>query len=320
MTYKQKLANSFLILLFGSFFFFGCQSEETIIDPTNSGSATDQEALNKIIQNDELILSFEPNYNEEDAMDLGLAKVNTEIFPVRVGQRMILTDMNIEYVFDADSAIGTITKYFDGILRIAASYEEWEPGDSAIVDTVIEKEFSTVMTRKVIFQKVGNTIFPDSNWVIKALSLPAGGTTASGVEITKVIVEMPNEDLLEITEPNEYYMYRRPGFRNQVPVIPRFREVNVQVEVTSAYADSDFVSLTYGAMFAHNNRRAKKLFHLVSEEFDGSVYHRVYEATWRTGEWPGFKHAIINVLPYQAIKELEGAVEENTWGIPYIVI
>ena len=320
MTHMKKITNGILILLFGSFMFFGCQSEDTIINPTNNGSATDEEALSKIIESDEQILSFEPNYNEEDAMDIGLAKVNTEIFPVRVGQRMTLVDMNVEYEFDADSAIGTITKYFDGVLRIAASYEEWEPGDTAVVDTIIEKEFSTVMTRKVIFQKIGNSIFPDSNWVIKALSLPAGGTTASGVEITKVTVEMPDGEFLEITEPNEYYLYRRPGYRNQVPVIPRFRDVNVQVEVTSAYADSDFVSLTYGAMFAHNNRRAKKLFHLVSEEFDGTVYNRVYETTWRTAQWPGFKHAIINVLPYQAIKELEGGVEENTWGIPYIVL
>jgi len=302
-------------------FLFACNQNDVLIEPIEDGSTTDEEALNKLIENDEVLQSFAPNYDEDETLDYGLEKVTTEIWPIRVGQKMTLIDKSIEYTFGEDTALGFITKDFSGTLKILASYEPWEPGDPPVeADTLIEKEFTTTMTRKVIFQKVGESFFPDSNWIVKAISLPEGGTLSSGVEIESVSIYLPGGEELIITEPNEYYLFRRPGFRGQVPVIPRNREVRVVVEVNSAYADSDLVSLTYGAIRGNNLNRAKRLFKLISEEFDGQNFHRVYENIWTTKQYPGFKHAIINILPFHSIKDDSGVVEENTWGIPYIVL
>ena len=317
--YKTQLTAAVLFAFF-TFGLFGCKSDNTILDPGNTGSQTDEQALLKLTDNDESLESFEPNYNEENAMDFGLGKTSTQIYPLRVGQRMFLVDRSMDVTFDGDSAIGLLTKNFSGTLYIAGSYTPADSNGHNTIDTVLQKQFSTTVTRKIIFEKRANTALPDSNWKIKAISLPEGGTLNPAVEIASVSIFYPSGDSMLITEPNEYFLYRGPGFRHQIPVLHRFRDVRVVVEVNSAYADTDYVTLTYGAMRSNRLHRSKKRFELVSSTFDGTTYHKTYEGTWKTLQFPGWKHAIINIIPFQAVNDDSAPVEENTWGIPYIVL
>jgi len=317
--YKTQLTMA-ILFAFITFGFFGCKSDNTILDPGNTGSTTDEQALLKLTDNDASLESFEPNYNEETAMDVGLAKTSTQIYPLKVGQRMFLVDRSMDVTFDGDSAIGILTKNFSGTLYIAGSYTPADSNGENKIDTVIQKQFSTTVTRKIIFVKRDFTMFPDSNWRIKAISLPEGGTLNPAVEIASVSIFYPNGDSMQITEPNDYFLYRGPGFRHQIPVLHRFRNVRVVVEINSAYADDDYVTLTYGAMRSNMHNRSKKRFRLVSSQFDGTIYHKVYENTWQTMQFPGYKHAIINIIPFQAVNDDAAPVEENTWGIPYIVL
>lgn len=294
-----------------------CSESDSVLQSTDQ-DGTDYEALMKLIDEDESLQSFEPNYNEEDVMDFtgSLAK---EIFPVRVGQRMRRIDHNLDVVFEGDTAFGTITTTFAGILFIAASYDEWTPGDSGIVDTLIQKEFTTVITRNAMFVKVENNINPLRNWRIAAISLPEGGTGSANINITYMTIFLPDGSTIEVDDPNEYYLSRFPGQNGQIPILNPGDEVTVQVKVQSAYADTDFVSLTYGAFRSGPHHRAKRLFELVDETFDGTMYMRTFEQSWIIGRFPGHRHAIINAMPKQVIFDDSTPVETNSWGMPYAV-
>ena len=71
-----SIINLLLILIF-FLFATACTERESLVNPTGD---SDQEQLQKLIDDDEVLQSFEPNYNEE-AMDIatsGLAKILTQ--------------------------------------------------------------------------------------------------------------------------------------------------------------------------------------------------------------------------------------------------
>lgn len=299
-----------------------CTNSDAVVQSGEVSS--DYEALVKLAQEDEVIQSFEPNYNEEEAMSLLGSSLRKEIYPVRVGQRMRLVDTDLQVDFVGDTAIGILTKTFEGKLFIAANYEEFDPAEieypvHEFVDTLIEKEFTTVITSKIKYAKFENTRFPERNWKVIAVSLPEGGTGSSDIVIKKMTLFLPNEEVVEILNPNDYFLERIPGWRRQVPVLNRNEEVTVRIELESTYADSDFVSLTYGAIIGGPHHRVKKRFELVSEEELGGIFIRTYEQSWIIRQVPGFKHAIINAIPRSVLFDDESQVEEHSWGMPYSV-
>lgn len=317
---KTKSPANLLLLFFTALLFMSaCNNQEAIVNIEDT--VADKDALLKLVDEDETIQSFEPNYNEEDAMDF-LGKTNTLIYPVRVGQRMRAVSRALEVSFEGDSAFGVITSVFEGRLFIAASYDPFNWGDSNIVDTVIVKDFTTTVTRGILFKKVADTQDPIKNWKIAAVSLPEGGTLTDNIKIRKITVFLPSGDTLEITSPNQYFLSREPGMtpHHLLPTLNRNQEVLVRVEIASVYADTDFVTLTYGAYRGGEKHRAKRKFEFVSQEFDGALYYKVFEQIWVTRQAPGWKHAIINAVPYQVVKDDAAPVEQNTWGVPYRVI
>lgn len=315
---KQKIGIKngilFLFTLFGLILFVGCQ--DNTIDPTEDTNSIEKQEVLNAIDSDSLLISFEPNYNEDGVLNY-LQKTEAEIKPFKVWHRMKLIDRNVDISFDEDTAYAHITNTFEGTLFIASSYDP-----SAVKpDTVIKKSFTSVVTRNVVLVKIANTENVRKNWVVTEVSLPQGGTQSPNIEIKKVTVTFPNGETLEITSPNDYYLVRKWGWWwrwHNVPVVPRDREVTIRVEVTSAYEENDFVSLTFGAdrLGAH---RSKKLFELVSSTPNGSFYDKVYEQTFVSNFFPGFFHAIVNLMPQQVIKEDSTPVELESWGIPYFV-
>ncbi len=296
------------------FTLLGC-SNDNVVNPEDE-NLSQQEALMKLVDEDEVIDSFEPNYNEDDVLDF-LGKVNTEIIPLRVGQRMRIVNRNMNINFYGDSAVGYLTKTYEGILFIAASYDSLQPGVPN-VDTLIQKPFTTTVTRNIIFKKVNNTAFPLRNWKIVAVSLPDGGTLTENVKIKELTVFLPNGDSIQVNSPNDYYLSRGPAFWRSIPIFSRLEDVLVRVKVQSLYEEEDFVTLTYGADRG-NLVRAKRKFELVDAQFDGQYWQKTYEQTWQTRQFPGYKHAIINALPKQVLFDDGTPVEEDSWGIPYYV-
>ncbi|MCZ6701989.1 MAG: hypothetical protein O6940_02990 [Ignavibacteria bacterium] len=303
-----------LLLLAVLAFFAGCQDEMTV-EPGDTGEpTTDQAALEKLADQDSSLTSFEANYNEDGLMDF-LGKTTEAIYPFRVGHKMRLVSKNLNIEFEGDTiAYGRLTKTFEGVLFIAASYDS----TSSEPDTVIEKAFTSVITRNLIFKKIARTDFPRLNWKLVAISLPEGGTQSPNIDITKLTIFLPDGDTIVVESPNEYFLRRWDGWWRQIPIVRRGESVLLRVELFSAYEEEDFVTLTYGADRS-GHHRAKKLFELVSSTPVGDGFEKVYEQTFTTHQFPGHFHAVINALPRQVIYDDAAPVENEMWGIPYFV-
>ncbi len=318
MKYLKSLTNILLTVSLLLISAVACTEENSLALPEEQVT-TEQAALEKIVDEDEAIKSFEPNYNEDQAMSFVLGKTASEIFPVRVVQKMRLVEKNLNVVFEGDTAYGTLTKTFEGVLFIVASTDSLTGSLDSTALNVYKKSFTTTITRKIIFVKKDNSKNPMKNWRISAVSLAEGGTPTENIAIKSMTIFLPNGESINIKNPNEYFLSRGPNLRRSIPILSKFQRVTVQVELQSVYPDKDFVTLTYGALRSNKMKRAKKRFTLKREEFDGTYYIRLYEAEWRIHQARGFRHAVVNAYPYQVIKDSEAPVESNSWGMPYVV-
>ena len=316
-SFKKGILKRFLSLFSISLiiFFIGCQ--ESVVDPQDTEPTTDREALQKIADEDSSLQSFDEAFNEEDLMDYGMGKLQAEIFPLKVGHRVHLVSRNLEIDIQGDTAYATLTKNYEGVLFIAASYDS----GATTPDTVIQKPFMAVVTRNLIFVKVAHTNRPLRNWRLAAVSLPEGGVLSDNIDIMKLTIFLPNGDTIVVESPNDYYLQRHHGWLHwwrNIPVVPQHDSVLVRVELFSAYEEEDFVTVTFG-----KNRfggvRFKRKFELVSSVQVSGGYEKVYEQTFRTFGFPGFFHAVINAFPRQVIFDDSTPVESSMWGIPYFV-
>ena len=291
--------------------FVGCQDESTI----QTATGTDHDALVKLVDEDSALVSFEPNYNEGE--DPGLGKISTQVYPFKVGQKMRLISRTLNVEFVGDTAYGVLTKNFEGVLYIKGSYDS----NAVAPDTLISKAFSATVKRNIVFIRIGNSENPELNWRIAAISLPEGGTQSPNIDIVKLTAYLPGGDTLVINSPNDYYLVRHWGYWwrwHHIPVVQRNHDVTLRVELNSAYADTDFVTLTFGADRI-NLIRTKKKFDLVSSNFNGQYYEKVYEQTYRPMQLTGFYHVIVNAMPKQVVYDDATPVEEESWGVPYFV-
>ncbi|NWF89045.1 MAG: hypothetical protein HXY50_06225 [Ignavibacteriaceae bacterium] len=306
------LARFFSIVMLAVFaLFIGCK--ESSIEPESTEPTTDTEAMLKLAEEDSAVASFEPSYNEEDAMSF-LGKTEAEIYPFKVGHRVRLVNRNLSVDFVGDTAYGTLTKTFEGTLIIAASYNS----GATQPDTVVKKPFTSVITKKIIFVRRDSTRFPYRNWKIAAISLPEGGVLSQNIDIKKLTAFLPNGDTLVINSPNSYFLSRGWGWWRQLPIISKNQPTTIKLEVYSAYADTDFVTLTYGADIK-GFHRAKKRFVMTSSVPSGNGYDKTYEQTYTSHQFVGHYHAIINALPKQVIYDDATLVESETWGMPYFI-
>ena len=312
---KQNNLHRYILAFFALMMlalFVRCQ-DEMVVDPGDNEPTTDRAALEKIVDEDSSLTSFDYNYDEEGVMEF-LGKVSAEIYPFRVGQKMRLINRTMSIDIQDTIAYGTLTKTFEGLLLIAASYDS----NASEPDTLIKKPFTAVVTQNLIFKKINNTPYPRKNWILAAVSLPEGGTQSPNIDIMKTTIFLSNGDTLVIDSPNDYYLRRGWGWWHNIPFLGRGDSATIRVELYSAYEEDDFVTLTWGA-----NRwikhRVKKLFDLISSTPNGTGYDKVYEQTFTTHQWPGFYHAIINALPKQVIVDDSTPVETESWGIPYFV-
>lgn len=322
MPYLKSFLKLIIIAGLLSFLFAACQ-EDSITNPDDGNNIDDKALIEKTINEDEVLISFEPNYNEDGAMDILVPKTGEIINPIRVGQKMTLVYRNIDVQIEGDTAYANIYKEFSGILYIAASLN-----DNSFIDTLIEKPFTSTITRNVILEKTLYNNTGDSLyfWKVIAVSLPEGGSIdintgsiTTNIEITQLDVLFPNGNTLTVTNPNDYYLERyNSADKRNIPVFGRGEYFTLTVSVKSLYEEDDFVTLTWGAR-AGGIDRTKARFSLVSSEFDGTYYNKVYSANFRTHFYPGFFHSIINVIPHQVVNDDSTPVENNSWGVPYRV-
>ncbi|MBI9072069.1 MAG: hypothetical protein JEY94_10750 [Melioribacteraceae bacterium] len=310
MLHQKSLLKSFFVLILSVILLSACQENESVTSQ-NSGS-TDIDVFQKIIAEDELLESFEANY-EDDAMLNSLAKFDEEITPINIRRKIVSRERELELTVSEDeqTATGVAIKTITGILYIKA---ETEDGNSSF----IEKSFTSIVTRNLEFEKYANSDNPEKNWRIIKMSLAEGSTGSENIEITKLTLFMPDNSIIEIDSPNDYYLERIIGKRNQVPKLKQRENITVKVEVKSVYEGDDYLCLNYGAT-KNGLRRAKQKFELLETTRFGEYFNKVYEATYTTNKTKGKKHAVVNLISNLTLHDSESVIESNSWGIPYIV-
>ncbi len=322
MINAQKTRLMVLFMLFVTMFLLtGCSEDSGIV---NNTATSDKEALLNVVEGDPDIQSFEPNYDEGAEMTLMMGKVDQTVYPIRFRRNMKLISRDIEMTVAGDTAIGKVTKVFEGTLTLALSYDEAAMGDTSAIDTTITKTFTSTVTSMVIFEKRPSRGPQDDStkqfrdWRVKAMSLPEGGTATQLAEIKKVEVFFANNDSLSITDPNSYFIGRDKRMRKQIPNLNRGEASQLRVTVVSAVADTDMVVLNFGRHIK-GGLLGKRRLTMVSSIFNGTAYEKVYTLDWTTNQFPGSKHAIISVMPMNVLTDNATAVTSNAWGIPYIV-
>jgi len=293
----------------------GCKNSSTT-EPISNDPATDQGAIEQLTQEDSSFASFDTNFNDDSPFVLG--KEGTVIYPIKIGRRIISKTRNFNIQITGDSAKATLTTNYVGKMIIAASLTPTTPGDTTAIDTVIQKDFSSTIQRNFLFKKIANTNRPKANWKLMAISLPEGGTNSQNVDILELNVLLPNSDTLIVNSPLDYYMKRGALWWREIPAIRLNQQVTMTVKVFSAYSDSDFVTLTYGADI-NGLHRAKKRFELISQSPSGNGFEKIYQQTFRAHQFLGYYHAIIDILPRQVLFDDQATVEFNSWGFPYII-
>ncbi len=297
-------------------FLVGCKDSVTnpVTDNTTLKTA-DKQAIQQIAEQDSAVASFDANFDEDQSMSF-LSKEATAIYPVFVWHHVILVNKSWSYNIVGDTAYVTLTKSFEGVLNIAASTTGSGPRTKP--DTIITKAFATTITRKLIFAHRDSTSNPLLNWKLVAISLPQGGTNTNNIVINKLTLTFSSGKQIVITSPNDYFFSRGPKAWGHFPELKRNDSLTVNVEIYSAYADTDFVTVTYGADKFGHHRENRKL-KLISSTPSGSGFVKVFEQTYRSRQYPGFFHAVINAFTKQTIYDDQAPVEAKFWGIPYLV-
>lgn len=308
-----KLTISLLILL-AFLMFMGCDE-----NPADS-DLSDQQIIAKIIEEDEDLNSLENVINEKSFDNVSLNKENEKIYPKNFVRILNLAAKNLDLQAQGDTAIGILTKEYNGRLLILASYQ----GPSSPADTVIVKNFIFTVKRKLVFAKTEDAKYKNKKenkgWKLIGMSLAKSGTNDENITIEKIQVITAN-DTITVVDPLNYVFYKgyRERYRNQLRSYSPNQPITIKATVKSLYKNPDVVTLTYGNNNSGSFRITKRFLRMESESFDGSNYVRVFVGTWNAQATLGKFHVYLNALSYGSINDDVAPVENKGAGIPYWV-
>ncbi len=311
----------------------GCSKDDPVsadVDPNDQlyGSAqTDQQYFQMYAQNDTYFQSDDLAMNDGDQPqpldDDQLGKVLTPIRPLRWARsiRNFTRNVALDSVTADSLAYVTVTKTWTGVLLISATYSD----TAHTPDTLLQKPFTTVSKKRIIFKRIGRNPVIWRNWKPVAISLIAGGTTSSSnIALVQLKLNFPNNgtpDSIVVTDPLNTFLRFKRVFDIQtkdIPDIESGRRVRLQATVVSADPDTDHVVLRYGFSPDRLHRRRIRLF-LVSETFDGSNYTRVYERAFDMHVKRGVFSAAVDATTHGTLFDDSADVASSFWGVPYMV-
>lgn len=304
-------------------------------------SSQEQKFL-KITKSSASVNSFAPNYNEQEAMTIAGA-LGKDLYPIRIGQKMTLTDESLKLTKDSTTAIGTLVQKYDGKLIIQGTFQLPTIGIRSKVDTTIQKSFSTTITRIIQYKKVSNTGNDTLDWKVDGVSLANGGTTGNNIQIVKLTLTAQDGSEVVITDPNAFFFKTGKekerdendedddnhdseklfakwgqGWNGLMTWYGKDQSVSLKVEVLSKSSDPDLLTVTYGAAL-NGSIGTKEKFDLVSSVSEGSYYRKVYQRKVYTHSNSVRMHAVINAFTRNSAYDTDASVESKTWGIPYRV-
>lgn len=310
---NKKLSIIAALLL--SVIIFGCKSS------VNEPDYLDDIILNELITSEESISNFEENFDDGDATSFILDKVQTDLYPIKVGRRITRIERTFNKEVVGDSAKVLVTTKYSGFLIIAGKFNPITPGDTNYLpDTIITKPFVETVKRNVTLIRTNSRNDKNRGWKLQAISLPEGSTSVRNIQLTKVELLISGRDPLVITDPLNTYLFIGDP-KKDFPERKRNEDVTLRVYLTSNSQEEDFVTITYGRKIAGQSYRVKRKLHLVSSIQNGDKWDKIYEGNWNIFVMHPFGkfHSVINAVTNETIFSVEGSVSSSTWGIPYKV-
>lgn len=310
---NKKLSIIAALLL--SVIIFGCKSS------VNEPDYLDDIILNELITSEESISNFEENFDDGDATSFILDKVQTDLYPIKVGRRITRIERTFNKEVVGDSAKVLVTTKYSGFLIIAGKFNPITPGDTNYLpDTIITKPFVETVKRNVTLIRTNSRNDKNRGWKLQAISLPEGSTSVRNIQLTKVELLISGRDPLVITDPLNTYLFIGDP-KKDFPERKRNEDVTLRVYLTSNSQEEDFVTITYGRKIAGQSYRVKRKLHLVSSIQNGDKWDKIYEGNWNIFVMHPFGkfHSVINAVTNETIFSGEGSVSSSTWGIPYKV-
>lgn len=304
---SKLTANIFLLFLsfITVFGITGCKSESNPVQPTD----VNVEAIQNIAAEDSTVLNFEANY--QDDISGMAAKVASGWVTLDVKRKINSVTRSFQIRVAGDTALGIATFTFNNTLVIRAKKDS-----NNTSDTILRKNYTAVVKRNLIFEKVNNSNNPRNNWKLVAWSAIQGGTTTSNSKIQSLQVTATGIVPIEFTSPNSFYLARGIARFRQLPLFDKNSEVTLTLKVISTTDDPDFVILNYGADNRGINRNKQK-FELVSTVSSGTSFVKTYRTIMNTTNYAGYFHMVIDVLTKNAVADDSTPVESDVWSLPY---
>lgn len=287
----------------------------------NEPDYLDEAILTSLIDNEEAIYNFYENFDDGDATSFIVGKIQTDIYPIKVGRRITKIERSFDKQVVGDSAKVTITSKYTGYLIIAGKFTRINPGDTTYLpDTIITKPFIETVKRNVTFIRTNSRNDRNRGWKLQAISLPEGSTSVKNIQINKVEAVIPGRDTLIITSPLDTYFFIGDPNKD-LPTRKKNEDIVLKVYLTSNSPKEDFVTITYGRKIAGQTLKVKRKLNLVSSVQVGDRWEKVYQGNWNifVAHPVGKFHSVINAVTNETIFTVEGFVSSSTWGIPYKV-
>ena len=323
-----------IITLLSIFIINGCVDSLLVIDDTET-------ILLALLDHDEAagVGGFDSDGDMDLDHDIGLetqgvARTYTDTlsfgegYRIRFGRQLIDRERVVEFETGEDTAIGLVTHTVNGEFIATAI----DTNQDAIDSLSFSKEFTTILTRKVRFIKVGNPASPDGyRWKIDALTPMIGG---SGDKVALVDLSFYSlTDSLEVDELLYSFSSNELGDlyidRESLPVFTSFSRVAAYVSVTNNGPEyttdntgvGEWVFLNYGRSSQQRGRRSlydSGLF------FDQVINDNTHSGGMRVhgpgpGQVRGVFRTYIEAVDLATMFVSDGGYNTNVWSFPYRV-
>ncbi|MDH4070912.1 MAG: hypothetical protein OEV30_10865 [Ignavibacteria bacterium] len=328
---KERMTAT-LFVCAGMFLLAGCA--DNTIEPEDGaapgGVTTEAEALEYYATADEFVANADQTFADEslEPTDYGtFGRIGQTVIPVVWGRFVENVSVNATASFEAGDSLATVQvdKEITGTFRILAKYNEDDT-----TTYLIEKPFTDVSTRNVIFRRVGREVHRFwLNWIPVATSLVDGKTSNPPVdqeiELTELQFTKPNGDTITVTDPTNFYLryhWRTIRHDHSVTDVPDLRDgdiFTVKATLVSASPDTDLVVLRYG--FSRIARRRMPMTFISETQNGDGTFTRVYQQVAEIRHHPGVFHAGVVALTRKTLFDDDPAnYSVCWWGVPYRVL
>jgi hypothetical protein len=240
-----------------------------------------------------------------------------------VNVNQIVRDFNVVLVGDT-VAIVTITKQVPGDFLIAWGIRPFPPSDSVIIDTVIHKPFTQVMTRKIALKRIGRDADPLRNWVLVAVTFVTAKTEGSvtfHVDSLEISDHRVGFDSTYTAPLQTWFRFGR--YRESIPAFHAGDSVTVRLSVSGSDSLPEIVTLHHGIAGSGSLPFRVRMTMVSQTGVPGNhtrIFARTFVARLPQGALIARFNALADVFPKRCVYSQTARYENEFWGLPYIVI